>query len=179
MVALLSEGGEGLEVAGACAVSTTGTGRARVPPALEGASPTLGPSRPAGGDEATRETGCDERGGREDAGGDGERPGARTRALVLVAIAVGAFAALPPSVWHDAERLAQGHLGALEEAVAPAAERAADWFAGGKGALRDAFGQGNSGATLSGSARGIDGDTLEIHGGTRIRLYGIDAPADR
>ena len=89
---------------------------------------------------------------------------------------MGAFAALPPSVWHDAERLAQGHLGALEEAVAPAVERAADWFAGGKGALRDAFGQGDSGATLSGSARVIDGDTLEIHGGTRIRLYGIDAP---
>ena len=42
-------------------------------------------------------------------------------------------------------------------------------------AVRDAFGEGNSGATLSGSARIVDGDTLEVRG-TRIRLHGIDAP---
>ena len=98
-----------------------------------------------------------------------------TRALVLIAIAVGALAALPSSIWHDVERLTQGPLGALEEAVVPVAERAADWLADGEGALRDAFGQQSSGATLSGSARVIDGDTLEIRG-MRIRLHGIDAP---
>ena len=87
----------------------------------------------------------------------------------------GAFAALPPSTWHDIERLTQGHLDVLEEAFVPAAEHAANWFDDGEGALGDAFAQGNSGATLSGSARVIDGDTLEICG-MRIRLHGIDAP---
>ena len=98
-----------------------------------------------------------------------------TRTLALVVIAVTAFAALPPSTWRDVERLAQGHLDVLEKAIAPAAGRAADWLAGGEGALRDAVGQGSTGATLSGSARVIDGDTLEIRG-RRIRLHGIDAP---
>lgn len=98
-----------------------------------------------------------------------------TRTLVLVVVAGAAFAALAPSTWHEVERLAQGHLGVLEEAVAPAAERAAQWLDDGEGALRDAFGQGSSGAALSGAARVIDGDTLEIRG-TRVRLHGIDAP---
>ena len=97
------------------------------------------------------------------------------RMLVLAAIAVGTFAALPPSTWHDIERLTQGHLDVLEEAFVPAAEHAANWFDDGEGALRDAFGQGNSGSTLSGAARVIDGDTLEIRA-ARIRLHGIDAP---
>ena len=95
--------------------------------------------------------------------------------VVLVAIAVGAFAALPPSTWRNVERMVRGHLDTLEEAVGPVAERTAVWFADGAGAVRDALGEGSAGATLSGSARVIDGDTLEVRG-TRIRLHGIDAP---
>ena len=41
--------------------------------------------------------------------------------------------------------------------------------------MRDAFGAARSGATVSGPARVVDGDTLDVRG-TRIRLYGIDAP---
>ena len=99
----------------------------------------------------------------------------RTRMVLPVAIAVGAFAALPPSTWRNMEGMVRGHLDTLEEAVGPAAQRTADWFVGGAGAVRDALGEGNAGATLSGSARVIDGDTLEVRG-TRIRLHGIDAP---
>ena len=40
------------------------------------------------------------------------------------------------------------------------------------------FGTRNPGAPLSGPARVVDGDSLEI-GGQRIRLYGIDAPEGR
>ena len=95
--------------------------------------------------------------------------------LPLVAIVAGAFAALPPSTWRDAQHLVQGRLDALKEAIGPATEQAADWLADGAGAVRDAFGQRSSDATLSGSARVVDGDTLEIRG-TRVRLHGIDAP---
>ena len=99
----------------------------------------------------------------------------KTRMVVLIAITVGAFAALPPSTWHSVEHMVRGHLDTLEEVVGPAAERTAVWFADGAGAVRDALGEGSAGATLSGSARVIDGDTLEVRG-TRIRLHGIDAP---
>ena len=40
------------------------------------------------------------------------------------------------------------------------------------------FGTRNPGAPLSGPARVVDGDSLEI-GGQRIRLFGIDAPEGR
>ena len=95
--------------------------------------------------------------------------------LVLAAIAAGALAALPPSTWRDAQRLMQGRLDALEAAVGPVAERATHWLADGAGTLREAFGAGSSGPTLSGFARVVDGDTLKIRG-TQVRLYGIDAP---
>ena len=67
------------------------------------------------------------------------------------------------------------HLGPLEDAVGPAAQRTADWLADGAGAVLDAFGEGIASATVSGSARVIYGDTLEVRG-TRVRLHGIDAP---
>lgn len=86
-------------------------------------------------------------------------PALENEDAVLVAIAVRAFAALPPSTWRDIECLAREHLDVLEEVVAPAAEHAANRLDDGEGALRDAFGQGSSGATLSGSARVIDGDS--------------------
>ncbi len=100
----------------------------------------------------------------------------RTRwILVLVAIAAGAFAALPASTWRDAQRMMQGPLDVLEEALGPVAKRAAHWLADGAGTLREVFGAGSSGPTLSGFARVVDGDTLKIRG-TQVRLYGIDAP---
>ena len=67
---------------------------------------------------------------------------------------------MPPSTWRNVEGMVRGHLDTLEEAVVPAAQRTADWFAEGAGAVRDALGEGSAGATLSGFARMIDGDTL-------------------
>ena len=97
------------------------------------------------------------------------------RAIVLIGIALGAFVVLPPSVLRDIERVVGGHLDTFEETLGPAAERAADWLAEGEGVVRDAIGAAPSGATASGPARVIDGDTLDVRG-TRIRLHGIDAP---
>lgn len=45
----------------------------------------------------------------------------------------------------------------------------------GEGAVRDAIGAASSGAMVSGSARVVDGDSLEVRG-TRVRLHGVDAP---
>lgn len=97
------------------------------------------------------------------------------RAIVLIAIALGTFVMLPPSALRDVERVVRGHLDTFEETLGPATERVADWLAEGEGAVRDAFGAARSGATVSGPARVVDGDTLEVRG-TRIRLHGIDAP---
>ena len=60
----------------------------------------------------------------------------------------------------------------------PAARRTADWLGGGVGTVRDAFAQGVAGATVSGPARVVDGDTLEVRG-TRVRLHGIDVPESK
>ncbi len=59
------------------------------------------------------------------------------------------------------------------DGVVDGAERTVEWLAGGAGVVREKLDGG--GAPFSGSARIIDGDTLEV-GGTRVRLYGIDAP---
>ncbi len=59
------------------------------------------------------------------------------------------------------------------DGVVDGAERTVEWLAEELGVVREKFDGG--GAPLSGSARIIDGDTLEV-GGTRVRLYGIDAP---
>ena len=45
----------------------------------------------------------------------------RTRMVVLVAIAVGDFAALPPSTWRNVEGMVRGYLDILEDAVGPVA----------------------------------------------------------
>ena len=60
-------------------------------------------------------------------------------------------------------------------AVGLGAERAADWLTEGAGVVRDTLDGAIAGPTLSGSARIIDGDTLEVRG-KRVRLHGIDAP---
>ena len=49
------------------------------------------------------------------------------------------------------------------------------WSPMGAGVVRDTLDGASAGATLSGSVRIIDGDTLEDRG-TRVRLHGIDAP---
>ena len=97
---------------------------------------------------------------------------------MLAAVAVAAFAAIAPSDWVDAKRAMRGHLDSLEDAIGPAAKRTADWLGGGVGTVRDAFAQGTAGATVSGPARVVDGDTLEVRG-TRVRLHGIDAPESK
>ena len=56
-----------------------------------------------------------------------------TRSIVLIAIAVGAFAMLPPSTWREFEDAVRGHVDALEEIIGPTAEQAADWLAEGEG----------------------------------------------
>ena len=100
------------------------------------------------------------------------------RALVLAAVAVAAFAAIALSDWVDAKRAMRGDLDSLDDFVGPAAQRAADWLGAGVGTVRDALAQGTAGATVSGPARVVDGDTLEVRG-TRVRLHGIDAPESK
>ena len=100
------------------------------------------------------------------------------RTLVLAMVAVAFFAAIAPSAWVDAKRVMRGHLDSLEDVVGPVAQRTADWLVDGMGTVRDAFAQGAAGATVSGPARVVDGDTLEVRG-TRVRLHGIDAPESK
>ena len=100
------------------------------------------------------------------------------RTLVLTAVAVAAFVAIAPPAWVDAKRAMRGHLDALEDVVGPAAQRTADWLGGGVGTVRDALAQGVAGATVSGPARVVVDDTLEVRG-TRVRLNGIDAPESK
>ena len=100
------------------------------------------------------------------------------RTLVLVAAAAVAAVAVAPTVWVDAKRMMRDRLDAFEHTLAPATERAANWVAGGVGTVRDALAGGGTGATVSGAARVVDGDTLEVRG-TRVRLHGIDAPESK
>lgn len=65
--------------------------------------------------------------------------------------------------------------GAVEDAVAPIVERAVGILADGAGVVREALSQESADAALTGTARIIDGDTLEVRG-SRVRLHGIDAP---
>ena len=51
----------------------------------------------------------------------------------------------------------------------------ADRIAGGAGMVREALSAEEHGVMVSGPARVVDGDTLEVRG-TRVRLHGIDAP---
>ena len=97
---------------------------------------------------------------------------------MLAAVAVAAFAAVAPSGWVDAKRAMRGHLDSLEDIVGPAAQRTADWLVDGMGTVRDALAQGVADATVSGPARVVDGDTLEVRG-MRVRLHGIDAPESK
>ena len=121
------------------------------------------------------------------------------RNLILLAIAAGAAAALPTfdrsGIGASPGRLVEG----LEREVGPAADRVADWLERRARAIRDRIAAlvGEFGYTaetekknrvrvyrgppnrsrpaLSGSARVVDGDTLDV-AGVRVRLHGIDAP---
>ena len=97
---------------------------------------------------------------------------------MLAVVAVAAFAAIAPSALVDAKRAMRGHLDSLEDVVGPAPQRIADWLVDGMGTVRDALAQGVAGPTVSGPARVVDGDTLEVRG-TRVRLHGIDAPESK
>ena len=114
--------------------------------------------------------------------------------VIMVVIAVGAIASVPPSTWREAEDAMRRHLLSVEAMARPTAELSAEWFERQKHALRDRLGGIEVGAgkasqagkeqpvrivrgsgALTGPARVIDGDTLDM-GGVRIRLHGIDAP---
>ena len=114
--------------------------------------------------------------------------------VVVVAIAVGAFSALPPSSWREAEGTMRRHVRSVEMMIRPVAERAVDWIDRQTHSLRDRFDAIEDGfeavagtrkegsvrltraaGALAGPARVVDGDTLDV-GGVRVRLHGIDAP---
>ena len=116
------------------------------------------------------------------------------KTVVVIALAAGAFAALPPSTWREAEGTMRRHFGSVEMMVISMAERAVDWIDRQIHSLRDRFDAIEDGfaaiagtrkeepvrltrapGALSGPARVVDGDTLDM-GGVRVRLHGIDAP---
>ena len=119
------------------------------------------------------------------------------KTVIVIVIAVGAIASLPPLTWHEAEGELRRHIRSVETMVHPAAARSAEWFERQTHALRDRLGGievgvGEASQTrkeqpiriargsdaLTGPARVIDGDTLDV-GGVRIRLHGIDAPESK
>ena len=119
------------------------------------------------------------------------------KTVIVIAIAVGAIASVPPSTWREAEGALRRHVRSVETLVQPAAARSAQWFESQTQALRGRLGRIEVGAgktagprkeqpardvrasaALTGPARVIDGDTLDV-GGVRIRLHGIDAPESK
>ena len=119
------------------------------------------------------------------------------KTVIVIVIAVGAMASVPPSTWREAEGALRRHVRSVETLVQPAAERSAQWFESQTHALRDRLGGIEVGAgktaeprkeqparvvrapaALKGPARVIDGDTLDV-GDVRIRLHGIDAPESK
>ena len=95
--------------------------------------------------------------------------------LFLAAAVMVATVVMPPSVRGDAKRMIGDSLDVIEQALAQVSERVADWIGRDVDTVPDAPTQGSAGVTLSGRVRVVDGDTLDV-GGTRVRLYGIDAP---
>lgn len=110
-----------------------------------------------------------------------------TRTLVAAAVVALGVAAIAPTAWDEAKHMVRESHGAINNAIGLNTERMMGLLVEGAGAVRDVLdGQAKAGsladhairvaeATLTGSARIIDGDTLEVRG-TRIRLHGIDAP---
>ena len=98
-----------------------------------------------------------------------------TAAVVVFAIALGLFASLPPSTLRDIEDSLHRIPRVLGNAVRPTAERVPERLREPTSARRNSNGSGHRRVTISGAARVIDGDTMDVRG-TRIRLFGIDAP---
>ena len=90
--------------------------------------------------------------------------------LVVAAVAAGLAVLLAPATWGEAERMAHAHLSLIDDVIRPGAERVVRWLG-----VREARGGDGRAVTISGSARIVDGDTLDVDG-RRIRLHGIDAP---
>ena len=107
--------------------------------------------------------------------------------VIVPLIAVGAIASILKSTWREAEDAMRRHLRSIEVMARPAAERAAEWIESQTHALRDRLGGAQVGTgkaearteetvriaraagAVAGSARVIDGDTLDV-GGVRIRF---------
>ena len=114
------------------------------------------------------------------AGGGAERA-VRGMGLVIalgVALVLGSVTAVivPPSVLHRSVDAAQGLAEALLRVGQSAVERLGDVAKDvGRGVAATTQSAQAQGRVLSGHARVVDGDSLEV-AGERIRLHGIDAP---
>lgn len=95
--------------------------------------------------------------------------------LVATAVVGLGVVAITPWIWEEAKRMVRGSHGAIQDAIVMIAERTVDFLADSVGVVRDALGGQVADAALTGTARIIDGDTLEVNG-ARVRLHGIDAP---
>lgn len=98
-----------------------------------------------------------------------------TRTLLLGGVVVVGVVAIAPSTWDEVKRMVHESHGSVEDAIGSAAERTTDFLSDGAGVVRDALEGQVADAALTGSARIIDGDTLDVRG-SRVRLHGIDAP---
>ena len=96
-------------------------------------------------------------------------------ALLVFAIALGVFTSLPPSTLLEIRGFLGWNLGEPKDALRPAADPTEDRLDRTTFSRRDPYRSGNRRVTVSGSARVVDGDTMDVRG-TRIRLFGIDAP---
>lgn len=114
---------------------------------------------------------------------------------ILPAIAAAAVVSMSPSPWMDAKSRTGAQANPLHDHVGPVVAHGRMWLDGGPHRFRDRLaaagdeysvtatpdGEASAirivrgGATLTGPARAIDGDTLVL-GRARIRLHGIDAP---
>ena len=117
------------------------------------------------------------------------------KAAVPLVIAAAAVALLPPAIWREAEETIRLHSTSSHHLVRSAAARGAARLDSRTHPLRDPVSAVEDdflaaaepkdeasgvrivrvAAVLSGPARVVDGDTLEL-GGVRVRLHGIDAP---
>ena len=99
-------------------------------------------------------------------------------ALLAVAMFVGTlslFAAVSPSALMRAVEVAAPSVDRFDDSVARLVDRARQYLGEAGRGIAGTDGGVALAAELSGHARVIDGDTIEV-GGTRIRLDGVDAP---
>ena len=95
---------------------------------------------------------------------------------VVIAVVATPRSALPPSV-----RVAKDHVDTVLDEAGSRAERLVQGAERAWGEVRDRIGvpmARASRSTVSGRARVVDGDTLDV-GAVRVRLHGVDAPESR